>query len=504
MAHGIASRRAIVSLVALALALLVPVVPVQVAHAANTLMVSTTGTDNGDCRIAACLTIGYALIQASPSGGDTITVAANTAAMPTYQEFDSIVVDRNITLTGAGAAATIIDGTRHIQSLVIVNAGISATITGFTFQNGNANAGAIDNRGMLTLTSSVIANNKAYYGGAGIGNIGQMNVIDCAITNNSSSNGQGGGILNYGALSMTNTTISGNDATAGGGIANGPPTPTTAPGSILTVTNSTIRSNRGPYRGAEILNNKGMVTLADTTIGGGASFGGIYNGDQMSIARSLITGSNGGIVGENSYATLSMTNSTVSGTSAGIASEGYLTLTNVTVTANAHGVFATLGWSAVITDSIIAGNTRVSTPDVSGAFTSGGHNLIGIADGSTGFTGPGDLTGTTASPLDAKLGSLASNGGPTQTHALLNGSPAYNAGGATCPAGIVTDQRGISRPQGPACDIGAFEVQISALPPPRPPGQIVGSPTVLPPPRPTAVPPGGPPVSTPNPLPPHR
>ena len=58
---------------------------------------------------------------------------------------------------------------------------------------------------------------------------------------------------------------------------------------------------------------------------------------------------------------------------------------------------------------------------------------------------------------DAGLDSLANNGGPTLTHALLAGSPAIDAAdNAVCPA---TDQRGVARPQGPGCDIGAFELE---------------------------------------------
>ncbi|HEY3228182.1 MAG TPA: choice-of-anchor Q domain-containing protein, partial [Roseiflexaceae bacterium] len=85
---------------------------------------------------------------------------------------------------------------------------------------------------------------------------------------------------------------------------------------------------------------------------------------------------------------------------------------------------------------------------ISGAITSSGHNLS--SDSSCGFTAGGDLQNT--NPL---LGPLAANGGPTPTHALLPGSPAFEAGTNTgCPA---TDQRGILRPQGIFCDIGAFE-----------------------------------------------
>ncbi len=81
----------------------------------------------------------------------------------------------------------------------------------------------------------------------------------------------------------------------------------------------------------------------------------------------------------------------------------------------------------------------------SGAFTSRGNNLIGETDGSSGWVGS-DLTGTIASPLDPLLAPLADYGGPTQTMALLPGSPAIGAGNiALIPGGITTDQRGFAR-----------------------------------------------------------
>ncbi|HUJ71816.1 MAG TPA: choice-of-anchor Q domain-containing protein [Verrucomicrobiae bacterium] len=110
-----------------------------------------------------------------------------------------------------------------------------------------------------------------------------------------------------------------------------------------------------------------------------------------------------------------------------------------------------------VLNTIIAGNTADSIPDVGGTIASDGHNLIGISDGSTGFVNGtnGDLIGSAAHPLAPGLSMLASNGGPTFTCALLSSSPAINAGAdVDCPA---TDQRGVTRPQIIHCDIGAFE-----------------------------------------------
>ena len=87
-----------------------------------------------------------------------------------------------------------------------------------------------------------------------------------------------------------------------------------------------------------------------------------------------------------------------------------------------------------------------------GTFTSQGHNLIGETDGSSGWVGS-DLTGTVAQPLNPLLAPLGNYGGPTQTMALLPGSPAIGAGSAV--SGVTTDQRGLIR--GSPVDIGAFQ-----------------------------------------------
>src|SRR5439155_22233245 len=126
-----------------------------------------------------------------------------------------------------------------------------------------------------------------------------------------------------------------------------------------------------------------------------------------------------------------------------------------------------------------------------GSITSAGHNLS--SDGSCGLAGAGDLQ-----KVDPKLGELADNGGPTQTHALLAGSPAIDAGdNASCPG---TDQRGTARPvdgnsDGVAvCDIGAFEAPAGTTLPTASP-----TPQATPPPNPAATPePGSLPAALPR------
>ena len=104
-----------------------------------------------------------------------------------------------------------------------------------------------------------------------------------------------------------------------------------------------------------------------------------------------------------------------------------------------------------------------NSPDAGGAFNSLGFNIVGKSDGSTGFNGS-DLTGTIANPLNAKLGTLANNGGPTQTILPLPGSPAIDHGfNALVPSGVTTDQRGLARIVNGTVDIGAVEVQSNVV-----------------------------------------
>jgi hypothetical protein len=99
-------------------------------------------------------------------------------------------------------------------------------------------------------------------------------------------------------------------------------------------------------------------------------------------------------------------------------------------------------------------------PDLDGTFASQGYNLIGNTQGASGYA-PSDLVGTAFNPIDPLLGPLQDNGGPTQTMALLAGSPALNAGD---PSQLgTTDQRGVVRSGG--VNIGAYQASASATTP---------------------------------------
>jgi hypothetical protein len=198
----------------------------------------------------------------------------------------------------------------------------------------------------------------------------------------------------------------------------------------MTLTRCTLSGNTAFSRGGALLSFR-QTTLINCTVAGN------------STAASFATGAGGGLY--RYTGTLTVVNSTVADNSS----------------PQGGGLFSNDSDGDLrVLNTLVARNTGSSGgPDAGGHVTSLGHNLIGATDGSTGWVSS-DLTGTAAAPLDALLGPLADNGGPTQTIALLPGSPAVDAGDNTgAPA---FDQRGLPRIVGGTIDIGAFEVQICA------------------------------------------
>jgi hypothetical protein len=274
-----------------------------------------------------------------------------------------------------------------------------------------------------------------------------------------------------------------------------------APNSTVIIGGMTIANGNpvgGDNAGAGILNDSTTCTLnltAATVKNNTTSYfgGGIFNIGTLNITRSTITGNTaqqGGGINHND-GTANISNTTISGNTAsgasgviiggGIISYDQMTLNNVTISNNTAGQSAGLHKSNLqsmsVRNTIIAGNIAPQNPDIGGAPTSEGNNLIGISGGCNGFTdgANGDKVGTSAAPLDAKLGALQDNGGLTDTHALLVGSPAIDAGNNcvvnnTCATAnpsqsLTSDQRGASFPRSldgdgsgaATVDIGAFE-----------------------------------------------
>jgi hypothetical protein len=250
---------------------------------------------------------------------------------------------------------------------------------------------------------------------------------------------------------------------------------------------SGLRITGGNANSGGGINNKGTLTLARSAVThnlAGGSGGGIFNGGTLRVWRSTISGNTadegggGGVFNRGSSAdegNAAFTNSTISGNEAegsggGISNAGDVSISNSTVTKNSaegsgDGV-ASLGTGSVgVYSSILAGNQTTDVDNVSkGSFTSRGYNTIGDGKSAPSFNSTGDRTGVT----NPGLGPLADNGGPTQTHAVLSGSPALDKGNS----GLVRDQRGEPRPVdlpdvgnargGDGSDVGAFELQDGA------------------------------------------
>jgi CSLREA domain-containing protein len=219
----------------------------------------------------------------------------------------------------------------------------------------------------------------------------------------------------------------------------------------LTASGFTIRNGRTGQSGAGI-RNEGALNLADVT-----------------VAANMTTASFGGGISNSGVATMSLTNVTVSGNRSesdgggidqGVG--GMLNLNNVTITDNltdisgdtggGGGIF-NAGGTINLRNTIIARNRDNTSapipksPDCGGAaLTSRRTNLIGDLSGCSFVAAGGGLTN-----VNPMLGPLANNGGSTLTHALLAGSPAINAGGASA---APSDQRGVPRK---SPDIGAYE-----------------------------------------------
>ncbi len=229
-------------------------------------------------------------------------------------------------------------------------------------------------------------------------------------------------------------------------------------GSIRENTSSGIRMNGGTL----MMDKSEVVGNSSAGEGGGIALfnAGLSGIENSTISNNTAATSGGGIYfwGLGMGGDLKLYNVTVSGNLAGTtgggveAASGVVGLNNVTLarnTAVSAGGFHSAATVHVI-NTILAENIG---GNCGGAVTSFGYNLDDAA--TCAFGEPGDLAG-----LPANLGLLQDNGGTTFTHALLPGSPALEAGNdLSCRP---TDQRGIARPQGLHCDMGAFESETPA------------------------------------------
>jgi len=464
----------------------------------NSTFTGNTSADYGGAIYANYLD-GPLTITGSTFTGNESTGQGGGALYAAYDEnndvFDLVVTDS--TFTGNTAS----DKGGAIYAFTIND----VTITGSTFTDNTSDSGGgavkvygDDDNAVVTITDTTISGNTAdgYGGGLYVSYVVDLTITGSTITDNTAdAEGGGGGYLYsiYGDISITDSTISGNTAgTYGGGLYLG--SDIGSDGGSVTITRTTIADNTatGDTGGGLYLNDLYVpVTVRSSTISGNTATagGGIYfstfQGDAAAaliIENSTISGNSatvgdgGGIFfGDTAY-DLELVMTTITANTAGGGGDGIYfqppavppftaakapradrTGPKGTATPRApreRGPRASVAGTQSATGAIIWGN---GTEDLGGTGTlTSTKNVIG--------TKAADITVTgTALATDPLLGPLTDNGGPTQTHALLVGSPAIDAGPTPVPTfpGNEYDQRGpdYTRVVNGTTDIGAYEVQ---------------------------------------------
>jgi hypothetical protein len=470
-------------------------------------------TTAGDCRAGTLLPVDQILLSA---GVYTLTPGLDDTNA--HGDLDIRTAGGSLELVGAGALSTTISGPGFVVGTDrILHTGVDGPgaviveVRGLTLRDGHApqGGGAIYINGTFVLVeASVIDGCEAVFAGGASNNGnggaiymsgGDLTILNSELVSNTARAGvvadvKGGAIhatngatvlIEDSVLQDNRVTVpdTGADRTSGGAIF--------FDGGNLTIRRSQIISNavsasfsdNKGFGGAIYFNGTALriedSTVADNTAGEVA--GALYHdGARAEIVRSTFSGNRapqgygGAIINTR---TMTISNSTISAnvalwTAGGVSNgfSGALWLYNTTVTDNTCATGGDFmgggcgvhhwGASAQVQNSLLAGNHdlgvgRPLSPDAGGSFTSLGHNVVGVATGGFIDGVNGDQVGTASSPLDGRLLELGDYGGRTATHFPQWGSPAIDAADAdACPP---TDQRGIERPAGAGCDVGAVE-----------------------------------------------
>lgn len=466
-------------------------VPLTVGEAAPLVVTSLADPGTGGCTPADC-TLREA-IAAAPAGATiTFAPALFTAGPGTIVlTAGELLLNKDMTIRGPGQQLLSLSGNRASR-VVRIPPDIIAKIEQVTIKRGRAkndNGGGVYNVGTLTLVHSVVSGNTTTQSdtsllggfGGGVYNAGTMTLRRSTIRGNTAADtgggvynagtmtlrystvsgntapgfiggGFGGGLSNAGTMTLEYSTVHSNTAHSGGGVDNQRHSPADPHRGHLTVVRSTVRGNTAGEAGGGVW-NEGVLTLRQSTVRGNTadlgSGGGMSNLGILTVRLSTVSGntahSGGGMV-NGSSATLTLEQSTVSGNTAADTGGGVQN-------------FNTLRLSR----TIIAGNTAGASGADCDQFQltvieSQGDNLTGVGTGCPSNPAQGDLTVDPTVVFAQVLGPLQDNGGPTRTHALLPGSPALDTVHPSWCGG--PDQRGVPRPQGAGCDIGAFELEV--------------------------------------------
>lgn len=382
-----------------------------------------------------------------------------------------------VSIVGAGAATTIIDG-NMTDGVFYIESDRTVFISGVTVRNGKASSsgGGIYNFGNLTLSDSTMLANSASFGG-GLENQGTAVVTRVAINGNSAT--YGGGIYNQGSLAVSQSVLDANTGDYGAGLATFSMTTASLDFTTLSA-NKVTAYGGGIYSGGSVALDHSSLTGNEAVIDGG----GIYNtsGSTLQILRSTIADGKaargGGVFNSGSLFVINATVSqnTSTGFGGGIGNDGTGNVYNSTIAYNTAGFSSGIsGFGGGIynnpvgtfnvRNTIVAKNYSPSFgfyDDCNGTVGSYGVNrflagtyCVVVQVGSGNHNGLVSLL---------ELGPLKDNGGPTRTIALVpisNGDVIDQAEPCVGPNGatdfLTTDQRDRPRIIGASCDIGAFE-----------------------------------------------
>jgi predicted outer membrane repeat protein len=393
--------------------------------------------------------------------GDTISFASSfTIYLDSPLEISSpIALDatgRSVVVSGDSGH----DGTRNIRPFTVASNGAltlnsmqvvsgtavfgggiysegTLTIIDSTFTDNRTSASdgaAINNRGALTITGSTFSDNRAAYHGGVLFTTGAVTITASTFSHNAANVHGGAFYQRGGSLNISDSLVSDHSANTGGAIMSWQGT------SILTVTNSTFSDNVATGYGGAI-SAWGTALITGSTFTGNTAFGAgaVSLIGQSRVVNSTFAGNSATTEGGGIYVgdkLVTITNSTLSGNSAPAgANLAIYWLSSVSIV-NSIAANSSADCAIIQDEDVMKANTTPLT-----------LTTTLIEDGSCGATLSGD-------PL---LDALGDYGGATQTFGLLADSPAIDAGTlSACPA---TDQRGVSRPQGSRCDLGAFELE---------------------------------------------
>jgi hypothetical protein len=382
-----------------------------------------------------------AAVATSGPAGATVTDDAGFRSAWTTQATGTIDLGADIVLGCTGVSGAGVSVRNLATPIVVDGHGHSITQTCRT----GAHNGVLQQNGEgdVTLQNLTVTGGQTTDNGGGFNmenpHTPSLTIINSTIAGNQAC-GVGGGVAHdtSGTVTITNSTFSGNTSgNNGGGV--------DVDGGLLTVTNSTITANKAPSTDAGIDSDADQgVTLMYTTLVG--------NIEDPTVSCSDDTGSTSQASGKPSPPPRVHAQDTV----------GVNLFTSESETFQAFGTVIANPMAANTTDTPV-------NCEIDGSSTSQGYNYV--TDSTCDLTASTDSHATTNNP---NLGALGANGGPTNTMVPNPGSPLIDAipdpgGGCSAAATITTDQRGLPRPSGPGCDIGAVEVQVQvAAPAPAP------------------------------------